>query len=103
MTPAALRKRYSESNLIEFCLQALLSHSTLDNHCAQMVKLNVLAVFDKIVRDHPNNPLIKSLIGRKSNACYFSSVIKTFYFQAKYFLISVSTRRLTSPSSVPGG
>ncbi len=60
----ALRKRYSERSLIEFCLQALLSHSTVETHCQKMIDLEVLPVFSKIVRDHPNNAMIKSLIGK---------------------------------------
>ena len=61
--PVALRKRYTERNLVEFCLQALLGHSTIDAHCLKMIEQEVLPVFAKILVDHPNNPAIKSLIG----------------------------------------
>ena len=59
----ALRKRYTEQHLVEFCLQALLGHSTVAAHCLKMVEQGVLPIFTKILRDHPNNPGIKSLIG----------------------------------------
>ena len=59
----ALRRRYTERDLVEVCLQALLGHSTVAAHCRKMVEEGVLPVFAKILRDHPDNPGIKSLIG----------------------------------------
>lgn len=58
------RKRYSERHLIEYCLQALLSHSTIHSHCTVMLKHSTLLLFSKIIRDHPNDAKIKSLIGK---------------------------------------
>ena len=59
----ALRRRYTERDLVEVCLQALLGHSTVAAHCRKMVEEGVLPVFAKILRNHPDNPGIKSLIG----------------------------------------
>ena len=61
--PVALRKRYTHLQLVEFCLQALLGHSTIDTQCVKMIEQEVLPVFAKLLVDHPNNPAIKSLIG----------------------------------------
>ena len=80
----ALRKRYTERNLIEFCLQALLGHSTVGAHCLKMVEQGVLPVFAKILRDHPNNPAIKSLIGELDRV--FSIHIQCPHFYRLSFL-----------------
>lgn len=59
------RRRFSQRHLVEFCLQALLSHSTVDSHCKEMVfKCHCLPVFAKLIEEYQDRPKIKSLVGK---------------------------------------
>jgi len=58
------RPAVSEETLVEHCLQALLSHSTVEEQCSQIVSSLALPLFSKIIETHPDNPRIKSLIGK---------------------------------------
>ena len=54
-----------ETLFLENCLQALLSHSTLEEHCDKMLDTTVLPLFVRIIKsEHGTNPQIKSLIGK---------------------------------------
>lgn len=62
------RPQISQETLIEHCLQALLSHSTVESHCKLL--LQACPLFSKILKNHPDNPRIKSLIGKiLANIC----------------------------------
>jgi pimeloyl-ACP methyl ester carboxylesterase len=62
------RPQISQETLIEHCLQALLSHSTVESHCKHL--LQACPLFSKILKNHPENPRIKSLIGKiLANIC----------------------------------
>jgi len=64
------RPEISQETLIEYCLQALLSHSTVEEQCAQLIAS--LPTFNMILQAHPNNPRIKSLIGKiLANICLY--------------------------------
>jgi len=54
----------SQETIIEHCLQALLSHSTVEDQCSVLVSSLALPLFSKVVLTHPNNPRIKSLVGK---------------------------------------
>lgn len=56
------RSQISQETLVEYCLQALLSHSTVDSHCTYL--LEACPLFSKLLKIHPDNPRIKSLIGK---------------------------------------
>merc|ERR1719383_934378 len=56
------RPQISQERLIEYCLQALLSHSTVEEQCKELVQS--LPLFNLVLQAHPNNPRIKSLIGK---------------------------------------
>ena len=58
------RRRYSIETIVEYCLQALLSHSTLQSHCMRMLTTPCLPLFVKLVEEFPNNSRIKSIIGK---------------------------------------
>jgi len=58
------RPSISEETLIEYCLQALLSHSTVEEQCSLILSSLALPLFYRIVKSHPENPRIKSLIGK---------------------------------------
>ncbi|CAB4057163.1 SERAC1 [Lepeophtheirus salmonis] len=59
------RKRYTEEMLIEYCLQALLSHSTLQSHCQILLeKTLVLPLFQRLLKEYPDRPKVKCLIGK---------------------------------------
>jgi hypothetical protein len=45
-----LRRRYSLETIVEYCLQALLSHSTLESHCKKMMTTPMLPLFVKIIQ-----------------------------------------------------
>jgi len=65
----------NDSAFLEYCLQALLSHSTLESHCELMVhRTPMLPLLIRIIRDHPDNARIKSLIGKiVANMAMFTS------------------------------
>jgi pimeloyl-ACP methyl ester carboxylesterase len=56
------RPQISQETLVEHCLQALLSHSTVEEQCTQL--LTALPLFQMVLQAHPDNPRIKSLIGK---------------------------------------
>jgi len=58
------RPSISQETIIEHCLQALLSHSTVEDQCAVLVSSLALPLLSKVVLTHPNNPRIKSLVGK---------------------------------------
>jgi len=64
------RPEISQETLVEYCLQALLSHSTVEEQCNQLV--NALPLFNMVLQAHPSNPRIKSLIGKiLANICLY--------------------------------
>jgi len=70
--PRIPRKRYSERSVVEFCLQALLSHSTLRSRCAAMVVHGVLPLLQKTLNDYPDSPTLNSLVGKVlANVCLY--------------------------------
>jgi len=58
------RPSISQETIVEHCLQALLSHSTVEDQCAVLITSLALPLFTKVVLAHPNNPRIKSLVGK---------------------------------------
>eukprot|EP00095_Tigriopus_kingsejongensis_P002615 snap_masked-scaffold1452_size40707-processed-gene-0.5 protein:Tk02615 transcript:snap_masked-scaffold1452_size40707-processed-gene-0.5-mRNA-1 annotation:"protein serac1" len=58
------RTQYSEKTAVQYCLQALLSHSILHSHCQSMLQSGLLPVLTKIVREYPHDAKLKSLIGK---------------------------------------
>lgn len=64
------RPQISQETLIEYCLQALLSHSTVEEQCEQLV--NYLPLFNMVLQAHPNNVRMKCLIGKiLANICLY--------------------------------
>lgn len=62
------RPQVDEETLIEYCLQALLSHSTVEEQCTEII--NSLPLFYMVLKAHPHNPRIKSLMGKiLANLC----------------------------------
>ena len=60
-----ISKGVGETLFLENCLQALLSHSNLEEHCEKMLETTVLPLFIRIIQsEHGGNPQIKSLIGK---------------------------------------
>ena len=58
-------KGVGETLFLENCLQALLSHSTLEQHCEKMIDTTMLPLLIRIIKsEHGSNPQIKSLIGK---------------------------------------
>ena len=55
---------YFQETLIEYCLQALLSHSTVEEQCSVLMESMTLPLFSLIIAAHPDNARIKSLIGK---------------------------------------
>ena len=56
--------------IIEHCLQALLSHSTIPDHCDILATSVALPLFSRVVECFPSNVKIKSLIGQiLANMC----------------------------------
>ena len=73
------RNRHSEEMVIEYCLVALLGHSTLKSHCQVLLQdTNFLPLLIKILREHPNNNRLKSLIGILTDF-FFCPAPKIFY------------------------
>jgi len=65
------RPKVSQEGLVEHCLQALLSHSTVEEQCPLLI--SALPLLNMVIKEHPNNPRIKSLIGKiLSNICLHS-------------------------------
>merc|ERR1719289_164840 len=58
------RPRISQETLLEHCLQAILSHSTVEEQCAVLLSAPTLPLFSRIIAAHPDNARIKSLIGK---------------------------------------
>lgn len=59
------RNRHSVTKVIEYCLVALLSHSTIKHHCQILVKdTTLLPLLIRITQDFPDNFRLKSLIGK---------------------------------------
>jgi len=74
------RKRYSEHSVLEFCLQALLSHSTLRSRCVAIVEKGALPLLQKIVQDYSDSPALKTIIGKiVANLCMHKENHKAIY------------------------
>jgi len=58
------RPSISQETIVEHCLQALLSHSTVEEQCSVMVNSLILPLFTKVILAHPDNPRLKSLVGK---------------------------------------
>jgi len=54
----------NHETIVERCLQALLSHSTIPDHCYILVNSVALPLFSRVVNCYPSNMKIKSLIGQ---------------------------------------
>ena len=50
--------------IVEHCLQALLSHSTLAEHCSLMTSSTTLPLLSRLADTFPHNLKVKSLIGQ---------------------------------------
>ena len=50
--------------IVEHCLQALLSHSTLADHCSLMTSSTTLPLLSRLADTFPHNLKLKSLIGQ---------------------------------------
>ena len=60
----------NHETIVEHCLQAILSHSTISDHCRILVNSFALPLFSKVVQSYPSNVKIKTLIGQVlSNIC----------------------------------
>ena len=53
-----------QETLVEYCLQALLSHSTVVDQCQVIIDSKTLQVLTLVVQAYPHNPRIKSIIGK---------------------------------------
>jgi len=58
------RPSISQETIVEHCLQALLSHSTVEEQCTVIVSSQALPLFGKVVLTYPANARIKSLVGK---------------------------------------
>ena len=58
------RPRIGQETLIEYCLQALLSHSTVVAQCQVIIDSLTLHVLTRVIKAYPDNPRIKSIIGK---------------------------------------
>jgi len=58
------RPRVSQDTIIEHCLLALLSLSTVEKQCMSLVTSCALPLFTLVVETFPDNPQLKSLIGK---------------------------------------
>ena len=52
------------ADLMEYCLQALLSHSTISEQCQVIVESLTLPLLTLIIEAYPDNARIKSIIGK---------------------------------------
>ena len=60
----------NHETIVEQCLQAILSHSTIPEHCSVLTQSIALPLFSKVVQTFPSNVRIKSLIGQiLANIC----------------------------------
>ncbi len=64
MTSIPTRRFSSEERLVELSLLALLGQSSSERPEVLVKKAKILPVLSRICREHPNNPMIKSLIGK---------------------------------------
>jgi len=58
------RPRISQELLIEQCLQAILSHSTVEEQCSLLINSMLLPLFSLVIEAYPDNARIKSIIGK---------------------------------------
>ena len=66
--------------IVVYCLQALLSHSTIESHCMKMLATPCLPLFVRLVEEFPHNSKIKSIIGKiLANMSLFASTHKAIY------------------------
>ena len=66
--------------IVVYCLQALLSHSTIESHCTKMLATPCLPLFVRLVEEFPHNSKIKSIIGKiLANMSLFASTHKAIY------------------------
>ena len=64
----------NHETIVEQCLQAILSHSTIPEHCSVLTQSIALPLFSKVVQTFPSNVRIKSLIGQiLANVCQSES------------------------------
>ena len=60
-----MRNRHSIKQVIEYCLVAILSHSTVQTHCQNLVKTTLLLpLLARICDEFPDNMRLKSIIGK---------------------------------------
>ena len=52
------------ADLMEYCLQALLSHSTISEQCQVIVESLTLPLLTLVIEAYPDNARIKSIIGK---------------------------------------
>jgi hypothetical protein len=58
------RNRHSSELVIEYCLVAILSHSTIKSHCQTLISsTQLLPMVIRIIEEYPENNRLKSLIG----------------------------------------
>ena len=76
-----MRNRHSVKQVIEYCLVAILSHSTIKSHCQNLVEnTNLLPLLLRIAQDFPDNLRLISLIGKIiANISLFSETHQSIY------------------------
>ena len=75
------RNRHSLHHVIEYCLVAILSHSTIKSHCQILLQnTSLLPLLQRIIEDFPDNIRLKSLVGKIiANICLFSETHKSLF------------------------
>ena len=75
------KNRHSLHHVIEYCLIALLSHSTLKSHCQILIQdSNLLPLLIRIAQEFQENVRLKSLIGKIiANICLFAETHQHLY------------------------
>jgi len=90
------RPRISQETLLEHCLQALLSHSTVEEQCRILMESPTLPLFSRIVSAHPENARIKSLIGKILSNISLHPQLHSYIFKAGWVGILAAWKQ--SPS-----
>ena len=76
-----VRNRFSITQVLEFSLVAILSHSTLQSHCQILVQeTHLLPLLLRIAQEYPNHLRLRSLIGKViANISLFPETHKTIF------------------------
>jgi len=76
-----VRNRFSITQVLEFSLVAILSHSTLQSHCQILVQqTHLLPLLLRIAQEYPNHLRLRSLIGKViANISLFPETHQTIF------------------------